>query len=294
MIPRRFSFIHEHRQHWPIRLQCKVLAVSVSGYYDWREHKSSSPGPRARRRAELTVRVREIHQAHRRCYGSPRIFQKLKFDGQKVSRKTVAAIMREQQIQGKSPRRRTPRTTDSRHGCLVASNVLERDFTATTVNRKWVADITCIPTGEGWLYLAVVLDCFSRRIVGWSTGDHMRSDLVASALRSAIHSRKPGSGSGLIHHSDRGSQYASASYQQLLSRHGVICSMSRKGNCWDNAMAESFFGTLKTELHERLSTRQAARSALFEYIEVFYNRQRLHSALGYQSPAAYEQKHQAA
>ena len=291
----RFAFIHEHRECWPVRLLCKVLAVSVSGYYDWRHHK---PTPRARRRAELAQRVREIHQTHRRCYGSPRIFAQLKFDGQKVSRKTVASIMQEQQLQGKSPRRRSPRTTDSNHTSPIAANVMERDFTATAVNRKWVADITYIPTEEGWLYLAVVLDCFSRRIVGWATGDHMRSDLVESAMRSAIDSRKPCSrgseGRGLIHHSDRGSQYASEAYQQLLRRHGVVCSMSRKGNCWDNAMAESFFGTLKAELQEQPLTRQAMQSALFEYIEVFYNRQRLHSALGYQSPAAYEQKHQVA
>ena len=285
----RFACIEAHRKRWPVRLQCRVLAVSVSGYYDWRRRE---PGERSQRRAQLAERVRDIHAASRKSYGSPRVLRQLKCDGEKVSRKTIAAIMREHDLCGKSPRKRMPRTTDSHHAKPIAPNVIERDFTATAPDQKWVADITYVDTDEGWLYLAAVLDCFSRRIVGWAAADHMRSDLVEAALLWAIRKRQPDR--GLIHHSDRGSQYASDAFQQLLDRHGIVCSMSRKGNCYDNAMIESFFGTLKTELDEPLPTRAVARLELFEYIEVFYNRQRLHSTLGYQSPAAYEQEHQAA
>ena len=212
--------------------------------------------------------------------------------------------MKSIELQGKSPRRRKPRTTDSDHGRPVAENVLGRDFTATGPNQKWVSDITYIDTAEGWLYLAVVIDLFSRRVVGWSTADHLKADLVCEATRRALQQRLgaghrlagqlPGAEGGLVHHSDRGSQYASGDFQQLLGAYGVTCSMSRKGNCYDNAVNESFFGTLKTELDESLPTRAIAHQKLFDYIEVFYNRQRLHSTLNYMSPAAYEAKHQAA
>ena len=285
----RYASIQEHRERWPVRLQCRALGVSPGGFYDWRGRE---PGERARRRERMAERIGEVHAESRGCYGSPRVFERLRFDGEKISRKTVASIMREYDLRGKSPRKRRPRTTDSDHGRPIASNVLERDFTATAPDRKWLADITYVDTEEGWLYLAAVLDCFSRRIVGWAAADHMRSDLVEEALGAAIQTRRPGR--GLVHHSDRGVQYASGSFQRLLDRHGIVCSMSRKGNCWDNAAMESFFGTLKTELDEPLATRSEARSELFEYIEVFYNRQRLHSTLGYQSPAAYEQRHQVA
>lgn len=285
----RYAFIEAHRACWPVRLQCRVLSVGVSGYYDWR---SREPSDRTRRRMQLGERIAAVHTDSRRTYGSPRVFEQLQNEGEAISRKTVESIMRERGLQGKTRRKRVPRTTDSDHDRPVAANLLERDFDASAPNRKWVADITYIDTGEGWLYLAAVMDCFSRRIVGWAAADHLRSELVEEALRSAIVSRRPTG--DLIHHSDRGSQYASDAFQKLLDEHGITCSMSRRANCYDNAAMESFFGTLKTELDEPLPNHAAARRALFEYIEVFYNRQRLHSTLGYMSPAAYEQMHQAA
>jgi len=202
--------------------------------------------------------------------------------------------MRSDDLQGKSPRKRHPRTTDSGHHHPIAANVIQRDFTATAPNQKWLADITYLETGEGWLYLAAVLDCFSRRIVGWAAADHMRSELVEEALKHALQTRRPDPANGLIHHSDRGVQYASGPFQKLLNDQRIVASMRRKGNCYDNAMMESFFGTLKAELDQPLASHAAARLALFEYIEVFYNRQRLHSALGYKSPATCEQRHQVA
>ena len=287
----RFTFIAEHRDRWPVRLQCRVLAVSVSGFYGW---LCRAPSQRARRREVLGQRIAQIHAQSHRTYGSPRVFKQLKDEGEAIARKTVEVVMRDDNLRGKSPRKRHPRTTDSTHDRPVADNALQRNFTATAPNRKWVADITYIDTDEGWLYLATVMDCFSRRIVGWAAADHLRSELVQEALTMAIRTRRPSRDGGLIHHSDRGVQYASGSFQQMLNQHGITCSMSRKGDCYDNAAMESFFGTLKTELDEPLPTRAAAQLALFEYIEVFYNRQRLHSTLGYQSPAAYEQQHQAA
>lgn len=285
----KYAFIREHRECWPVRLQCRVLGVSASGYYD---HVNRQPGPRKVRRAELGDRIARVHAESRGRYGGPRVHAQLCRDGEKVSRKTVASIMRQRELRGKTRRKRTPRTTDSRHGQPIADNVIERDFTAAAPNQKWLADITYVDTGEGWLYLAAVLDCFSRKIVGWAAADHLRSELVEEALRAAIVSRRPPH--GLIHHSDRGSQYASAAFQKLLDQYGITCSMSRRADCYDNAAMESFFGTLKTELDDPQPTRAAARQALFEYIEVFYNRQRLHSTLNYMSPAAYEQMHQAA
>ncbi len=287
----RYTFIAEHHDRWPARLQCRVLDVSASGYYDW---LTRAPGPRARRRAELGERIARIHADSRGRYGSPRVFKQLKHEGETVGRKRVESIMQERQLQGKCPRKRVPRTTDSAHDKPVAENVIERDFSATAANQKWVADITYIDTDEGWLYLATVMDCFSRRIVGWCAADHLRAELVEQALTMAVKSRGIDRDQGLVHHSDRGVQYASGMFQALLSQHGIVCSMSRKGDCYDNAVMESFFGTLKTELDEPLPTRAAARLALFEYIEVFYNRQRLHSTLGYVSPAAYEAQHPAA
>lgn len=216
-------------------------------------------------------------------------------EGQAVDHKTAESIMRRGDCRGKSPRKHHPRTTDSEHDHPIASNVIQRDFTVTAPNQKWLADITYIETGEGWLYLAAVLDCYSRRIVGWAAADHMKSEqLVEEALMNALQWRRPGSAGGLIHHSDRGVQYASGSFQKLLSEDRIVVSMSRKGDCYDNVMMESFFGTLKTELDESLASHAAARRSLFEYIEVFYNRQRLHSALGCKSPAACEQQHQVA
>lgn len=300
----RYAFIHEQREHddnaWPVRALCSALKASRNGFYDY-VRCLGAPGPRAQRRADLAAKITQIHNDSRATYGSPRIHRQLRDDGEVVTEKTVAKVMQSLDLQGKSPRPRKPRTTDSSHGHAIADNVLERNFTATAPNQKWVSDITYIDTDEGWLYLAVVIDLFSRKVVGWSTADHMKADLVCQAARRALAQRPKLPGvkeddgeAALIHHSDRGSQYASGDFQQLLDDHGIVCSMSRKGNCYDNAVSESFFGTLKTELDEPLPTRSIAHDKLFDYIEVFYNRQRLHSTLNYMSPAAYEAKHQAA
>ncbi len=298
----RYALIHEQRERadnaWPVRAMCQTLRVSRNGFYD-HVRRLAAPGPRAQRRAQLAEKIQQVHQESRGIYGSPRVHRQLRFEGEVVAEKTVAEVMKTLDLQGKSPRPRKPRTTDIAHAQPVADNVLERDFVARKPNEKWVADMTYIDTDEGWLYLAVVIDLFSRRVVGWSTANHMKADLVCEATRKALSkrprkpSREDGVAKGLIHHSDRGSQYASDDFQELLDDHGITCSMSRKGNCWDNAVAESFFGTLKSELDEPFPTRATAHAKLFDYIEVFYNRQRLHSTLNYMSPAIYEAMHQA-
>jgi putative transposase len=281
----KFAFIKEHLSAFPVERVCEILDVSRSGYYDWKDRPQSSV---AGRRDELAGKIKEIHKDNRGVYGSPRIFEALKAQGEKVCQNTVAKIMREHEIQAKTKKKFVPRTTDSLHDQPVAGNLLDRQFESELPNHKWAADITYIPTGEGWLYLAGVIDLCSRKIVGWSMADHMRSDLVQDALEMGIARRQPGE--GLLHHSDRGSQYAGEDYQHLLQRHGMVCSMSGKGDCWDNAVMESFWATLKTELvhHEHYATRDQARQSIFEYIEIFYNRKRLHSSLGYKSPEAFE------
>ena len=234
------------------------------------------------------MKIRRVHEGNLRVYGSPRIYQALKSQGESVCENTVARIMQQRQIRAKTKRKFVPRTTDSQHDQPVAKNLLDREFKAHLPNQKWVADITYIPTDEGWLYLAGVMDLCSRKIVGWSMREHMQSELVGEALTMALVHRRPKA--GLLHHSDRGVQYASEEYCHLLTLHGIRSSMSGKGDCWDNACAESFWSTLKTELvhHEHYTTREQARQSIFEYIEVFYNRKRLHSSLGYQSPEAFE------
>lgn len=281
----RYTFIQEHRLRWPVKVTCRVLRVSRSGFYAWRRR---GPSSQARRREALGQRIRDVHEQSRGTYGSPRVHRALVTRGESVCENTVAKMMKTLQIKAKTAKPFVPRTTDSDHQAPVASNTLGRDFQASLPNQKWVTDITYIATGEGWLYLAVVLDLYSRRVVGWAMADHMRLELVSDALNMALGHRRPTR--GLLHHSDRGVQYASDTYQGLLTDHGFECSMSRKGDCYDNAAMESFFGTLKTELvhHERYATRDEARASIFEYIEVFYNRQRLHSTLGYQSPEAFE------
>lgn len=281
----RFAFIQEHRRTWPIAVMCRVLEVARSGFHAWLKHTPSRWG---KRREELAVKIKTIYQENRRVYGSPRIHQALKAGGESVCENTVASIMREQGVRAKVKAKFVPRTTDSRHGSPVAPNTLDRQFEADGPDRKWAADITYIPTDEGWLYLAGVIDLCTRRVVGWAMAEHMETDLVSDALTMAIARRRPGS--GLLHHSDRGVQYASDGYQGLLARHGLVCSMSGKGDCWDNAVIESFWSTLKTELvhHEHYATHEEARMSIFNYIEVFYNRQRLHSSLGYRSPEAFE------
>ena len=281
----KFDFIQKNLSEFPVALVCDTLAVSRSGYYAWRNRPASA---RAQRREELAVKIRIVHKENRKVYGSPRICEALKAGGENVCENTVARVMKQQEIRAKTKKKFVPRTTDSNHGRPVAENILNRDFTAELPDRKWAVDITYIPTDEGWLYLAGVIDLCTRRIVGWSMADHMRVELASDALQMAIARRSPAA--GLLHHSDRGVQYACDDYQHLLQSHQMQVSMSGKGDCWDNAPMESFWSTLKTELvhHEQYATRDQARQSIFEYIEVFYNRKRLHSSLGYQSPETFE------
>lgn len=281
----RYAFVRDHHGEFPVEVLCDVLGVSRSGYYAWRDRP---PGPAAARRERLGEQVREAYHESRSTYGSPRVHRELKARGIACCENTVAELMRAQGLRSKAVRRFVPRTTDSRHGRPVAGNVLDRQFYPDEPDTAWAADITYIPTAQGWLYLAVVLDLFSRRVVGWATADHLRTELPLAALRMALAGRRPGA--GLVHHSDRGSQYAAAAYQDLLAAHGVEPSMSAAGDCYDNAVAESFFSTLKRELvhHESYSGHEEARGSLFEYIEVFYNRRRRHSTLGYRSPVEFE------
>jgi transposase InsO family protein len=264
---------------------CRTLVVSVSGYYRWRKRPGSFG--RYRRLTALRSAIHEAYSAGRQTYGSPRIHAAINAQGVRCCVNTVAKIMRQEGIKARR-RRRYQATTDSSHSLPVAENLLSRDFERRAPNQVWVSDITFIPTDEGWLYLATTLDLYSRRIVGWTMGERMTSNLVIDALRMAIAQRNPPA--GLMHHSDRGSQYASGAFQQMLAAHGMVCSMSRKGEVYDNAVMESFYSTLKRELvsFAHYATRDEARQAIFEWIEVFYNRQRLHSSLGYRSPADYE------
>ena len=280
----KFRFVHEHRETFRVGVMCEVLKVSRSGYYAWRDRPHSE-----REQANRTLRatIERIHGESRGTYGSPRVYAALRREGFACGRHRVARLMRDEGIRSKTKRRFRSIAT-KRSEMPSAPNVLARMFSAPARNRAWAADITIVRTGEGWLHLAVVLDLFSRRIVGWATSDRVPQTLALEALTMAIARRRPES--GLIHHSDRGGQYASAAYQDLLDRHGLVASMSRPANCLDNAVAESFFHTLKTELvyHEHYRTREAARLAIFEWIEGFYNRTRLHSTLGYRSPEEYE------
>jgi len=264
---------------------CRVLEVSRSGYYAWRKRPESLG---AQRRTRLLVAIRAAHAQGRRHYGSPRVHAALATGGERCCVNTVARLMREDGLRVKA-RRKFRVTTDSSHHLPVAENLLGRDFTAAAPNQKWVADITYIPTGEGWLYLASVLDLHARRLVGWAMSERMKADLVIGALGMAIEQRRPPA--GLIHHSDRGGQYASHAFREMLAAHGLRASMSRKGDVYDNAAMESCFGTLKKELvnDAHYATRAEAKQSIFEYIEVFYNRQRLHSTLDYRSPVEYEQ-----
>jgi putative transposase len=282
--------VRNHAGEHRVARLCRALSVSKSGYYAWLKR---APSARAGRDGELLTQIREAHARSRRTYGSPRVHAELREQGTRCSRKRVARLMRAAGLNARRPRR-VVRTTDSQHDRPVAPNLLGRDFTAEAPDRRWAADITYVPTAEGWLYLAVILDLFSRRVVGHACGATLATSLIVEALTLACGRRRPGA--GLLHHSDRGSQYASAEYQSRLSEAGAQASMSRRGDCYDNAAVESFFGTLKTELvhGRRYATRAEARSDIFEYVEVFYNQQRRHSALGYLSPAEYEARHAAA
>ncbi len=283
----RFRLIEDHRDVWPVRVMCDALSVSPSGFYAWRSRPES---PRKIANRELLVDIRRVHAQHRERYGSPRIHAELRAEGHPISRKRVARLMRQHGIRARAPRRYRVCTTDSKHSLPVAENVLDQNFVADRPDQVWLADITYIPTREGWLYLAVILDLFTRKVVGWAMRDHMRAELTIGALSMAIQRRRPGA--GLIHHSDRGSQYAAGDYRDILQAAAIVQSMSRKANCWDNAPMESFFGTLKTELvhHGDYPDRDAARRDLFAYIEGYYNRQRRHSAIGYITPEQAEAK----
>jgi transposase InsO family protein len=281
----KFAWIDQHQKELEVSVMCHSLNVSRSGYYAWR---TSPLSPRQERRQQLLDQIREVHQQSRGIYGSPRIHAELMEQEVQVCVNTVARLMKQAQIRSKIKRRFVVQTTDSHHEHPIAGNSLSREFAVQEPNRKWCCDITYVPTDEGFLYLAAVMDLCSRRIVGWAMADHLRAELCCDALEMALLQRQPAA--GLLHHSDRGVQYACDSYQRLLSQQGIQASMSRKGNCYDNAVMESFFKTFKTELvyHQHYRSREEARSSIFEYIEVFYNRQRRHSAIGYQSPETFE------
>jgi len=294
----KYAWIREHVVEFQGRLAllCRVLGVTRQGYYAWKKRK---PSPRAQRKEELVAKVKAAHQQSRRTYGSPRVFHELKADQVKVCENTVAKYMREEGLSARTPRPFRPQTTDSAHEHPVADNTLGREFTRETPDTGYVADITYLPTQEGWLFLAVVIDLFSRRVVGHATAADLKAGLAIEALTQALGQRRPASGSwleqGLLFHSDRGVQYASGAFRAVLAAHGIAPSMSRTGNCYDNAVAESFFATLKRELvgDEEFRSHAQARRALFEWIEVFYNRQRRHSALGYVSPEQFETQYAA-
>jgi transposase InsO family protein len=280
----KYAFIQAEKARFPVKVLCRVLGVSRSGFYG---AQTRAPSTRARVDADLGSRIEKIHRDSNQTYGSPRIHDQLKDDDVPVSRKRVARLMRERELKA-LPRRRFRKTTDSSHSFPIAPNLLQRDFAPIAPDLVWAADITYVWTWQGWMYLAVVLDLFSRRVVGWALAEHMRTELVVSALTMALGRRKPER--GLVHHSDRGSQYASTEYRELLAQHGIECSMSRKGDCWDNAVVESFFGTLKAELLDRCSwpTHEDTRIEIARYIELFYNPIRKHSFLSYKSPAQFE------
>lgn len=265
---------------------CRVLGASRSGFY---ARKKRGESARVLEDRQLSEEILEVHVKSKRRYGSPRIHRALRSRGRKVGRKRVARLLRQQGLRAREPRRFRV-TTDSKHSLPVAPNRLNRRFHARRPNRVWLGDITYFWTSEGWLYLAVLMDLCSRKIVGWATASRLTEDLVRRALKTALDSRRPSK--RLLHHTDRGSQYASGAYRETLKRHGVRLSMSRKGNCWDNAPMESFFSSLKTELNLEVPppTREACHAEIFEYIETFYNRERLHSSIGYMSPDEFERK----
>lgn len=281
----KYACIARHEGEHAVRLMCRVLELAPSGFYRWR-----SGGPSARETADamLLRRVRTAYHESGETYGAPRIHRELRADGVYVGKKRVARVMRADGLLARRPRPAWVHTTDAAHDYPIAANLLERQFAVSQVDRVWVSDITYVPTRLGFLYLAVVIDLASRRVVGWAMREDLAAELALSALRMALTARRPAP--GLLHHSDRGVQYACGAYRHLLAANGLRASMSRRGNCWDNAVAESFFATLEWELIERSTwrTRDDARHAIFGYIETWYNRRRRHSTLGYRSPAQYE------
>lgn len=282
----RYSFIQAEKAQYPVKVLCRVMAVARSGFYAWCHRPASR---RAQQSQVLLAQIQAHHRTSDGNYGSPRIHRDLRGQGLRVSRHRVARLMRLHGIRGVC-RRRTAWRARTVSPAVVAANVLQRDFIATQPNQKWAGDITAVSTREGWLYLAVLVDLYSRRIVGWAMAERVTTDLTRTALTMALQQRRVEG--DLLHHSDRGSQYAALLYQQQLTVHGIQCSMSRPGNCWDNAVVESFFASLKTELiyRRRFHTRQEAQSAIFTYVEGFYNRRRRHSTLGYLSPVEFERQ----
>jgi transposase InsO family protein len=278
----KYEFMEEHKEVYKVRIMSEVLKVSRSGYYTW---KTRQPSTRQKANEDLLERIRKVHSQSRRLYGSPRITAELREEGVRCGKNRVARIMKDHSIWAEVKKRRFRRTTDSRHDYALAANLMVQK---KQIDGVWASDITFVPTSEGWLYLAAVMNVKSRKIIGLSMSDKLSQELASVALKDAVGRQSPVQ--GLIHHSDRGRQYASYAYQDLLREYGITPSMSRSANCYDNAYMESFFGTLKTELvhGEYYHTRLEARMSIFEYVEVFYNRQRRHSALGYRSPEQYE------
>lgn len=276
--------MRDHKDRFPVRVMCRALAVSPAGYYAWAARPESRRTAANRR---LVTMIRLIHAESRSTYGSPRVHATLQAQGQRIGEHRVARLMRTSAIRAKTVKKWRA-TTDSAHQYPVVPNTLNRQFAVAHPNQVWAGDITYVWTAEGWLYLAVVLDLYSRRVIAWGMGSRLTQELATAALIMAVEQRRPAS--GVLHHTDRGSQYAATLYRELLAGHGLTASMSRRGNCWDNAVVESFFHTLKTELvyHRRYITREEARQDIFEWIEVFYNRTRRHSTLGYRSPAEFE------
>jgi transposase InsO family protein len=282
----KYLFIEKNQPRYPVRRQCQALGVSRSGYYAWQARQKR---PEDERWRALIEHIRRIHQKSRRTYGSPRICAELRALGMGCNHKRVARLMRQEGLYGRRKQHKV-RTTHSQHDFPIARNLLNRQFRAEAANTKWVADITYIPTREGWLYLAVVMDLYSRKIIGWSMSAQITADLVENALRMALYERQPDP--GLLHHSDRGVQYASEQIRLILAAHQITISMSRTGNCYDNAAMESFFSTLKCEWvhHQDYRTRMEASRDIFDYIAGFYNNARRHSTLGYLSPSEFEAK----
>jgi transposase InsO family protein len=280
----RYRFIAAEKANYPVALLCRVLQVASSGYYAWRHRR---PSRRSQANAQLSQQIRTIHERSRGTYGAPRIHAELHAE-QPVSRKRVARLMRKAGLAGRPPRRFRRTTTPD--PTVQLDDLVQREFTASGPNQKWFGDITYIRTWEGWLYLAVILDAYSRKVVGWAMADHLRTELATAALQMALTTRHPAP--GLIQHTDRGSQYTSATYRGLLTAHQVRQSVGKPGTCWDNAVAESFFATLKTELIYRhvWPSRRVAKSAVFEFIAGWYNQHRRHSTLGYLSPADVERR----
>lgn len=280
----KFAFIHAEKAIWPVEVQCDVLDVSRSGYYAWRGRPEAS---RVAEDEKLVVEIKAAHKAGRGNYGSPRVHRELRAKGRRVGKKRVERLMRQEGIAARK-KKRFRKTTDSNHPHPIAPNLLARNFDVELPNAAWVTDVTYVSTHEGWLYLAVILDLFSRRVVGWSASANNDRALAISALDRATAARAPDA--GLVHHSDRGSVYASGDYGAALKELGAIKSMSRKGDCWDNAVAESFFATIKGEMidHEDYPTRGAAIAAIADYIDGFYNTRRRHSSIGYVSPIEFE------